>query len=110
MYAPIPYHKQAGHFGVYVSPKMNTHVFIGPFSMSAGCDGDEMLATKMGTALEECARNGIDQSSIVQEVNGGTCAHTKAGARGHDRRGSGCCRSPSQARHDRPREHSMPRQ
>ena len=56
MYAPIPYHKQAGHFGVYVSPKMNTHMFIGPFSMSAGCDGDEMLATKMGTALEECAR------------------------------------------------------
>ena len=41
VYTPVSSHKQSGHFGIYVSPKMTTHAFVGPFRATTMDDGGE---------------------------------------------------------------------
>ena len=44
VYTPVSSHKQSGQFGIYVSPKMTTHAFVGPFKATQ-CTGGEAPAT-----------------------------------------------------------------
>ncbi len=44
VYTPISSHKQSERFGIYVSPKMITHAFVGPFRAMTTNDGGETPA------------------------------------------------------------------
>ena len=71
VYTPIPSQKQSERFGIYVSPKMTTHAFVGPFKTTSTNNGGETKAAP-GIAFPKIHQAGLPRKILT---NWPACLH-----------------------------------
>ena len=71
VYTPIPSQNQSERFGIYVSPKMTTHAFVGPFKTTSTNNGGETKAAP-GIAFPKIHQAGLPRKILT---NWPACLH-----------------------------------
>ena len=74
VYTHISSRQQPDHFGIYISPKMTTHAFVGPFNEPTEKGGKRELAKKEGCRsaairLEESGEGGETGNELLMWAN-----------------------------------------